>query len=55
MVCLPVQGNNPRALANGLPLVKVDKQWYNFYTTLISVDLAQYRILCANVYSFCQG
>ena len=45
MVCPPVGGDNPRALVSGLSPVQVEKPWYNFfYTTLISVDLAQYEI-----------
>ena len=34
MGCLPVRGDNPRALASGLSRVHVDKQWY-----IVSVDL----------------
>ena len=30
MVCPPVQGDNPRALASGLSPVQMDKQWYNY-------------------------
>ena len=29
MVCPPVRGDNPRALASGSSPVQVDKQWYN--------------------------
>ena len=28
MVCPPVRGNNPRALASGLSPVQADKPWY---------------------------
>ena len=31
MVCPPVQGDNPRAVASGLSLVQADKPWYNYY------------------------
>ena len=40
MVCPPVRGDNPRALARGLSPVQADKPWYYyFYITLKSVDL----------------
>ena len=29
MVCPPVQGDNPRALARGLSPAQTDKPWYN--------------------------
>ena len=36
MVCPPVRGNNPRALASGLFSVLAGKpSWYNFHTTLV--------------------
>ena len=31
MVCPPVRGDNPRALASGLSPVQVDKPWYNYF------------------------
>ena len=30
MVCPPVHGDNPRALASGLSPVQVDNSWYNY-------------------------
>ena len=30
MICAPVQGDNPQALASGLSPVQVDKPWYNY-------------------------
>ena len=49
MVRLPVRGVNPRALANGLSPVQADKPWYNVYTTIIGVDLAQSEMFGAKV------
>ena len=50
MGCPLVRGDNPRALANGLSYVHVDKHGITFfYTTYISVDLAQYEIIRAKV------
>ena len=34
MVCLPVGGDNLRALASGLSPVQVDKPWYNYSTEM---------------------
>ena len=31
MVCPPVRGDNPRALASGLSPVQADKPWYNYF------------------------
>ena len=50
-ICLPVQGDNPLALVSGLSPTQADKL-NNFYTTLISVDLAQYDIFHAIVNEF---
>ena len=53
MVCPPVRGDYPRALASELSPVQTDKSWYNyFYATLINVDLAQYKIFRAKVCDF---
>ena len=42
VVCPPVRGDNPRALARGLSPRTGGQPCYNyFYTTLINVDLAQ--------------
>ena len=49
MGCSPVRGDNPRALASGLPYVQVDKHCIIFYTTYISVDLAHHEIFRAKV------
>ena len=50
MVCLPVRGDNPRALASGLSPVQMNNHWYNyFYTIYISVGLAHYEIFSAKV------
>ena len=53
MVCPPVQGVNPRALASGLSPVQADQPL--FFSTLISVDLAQYAIFYAKTCNFWQG
>ena len=48
MVCPPVWGNNPRALARGLSPVQADKLWYNwFLPPYISVDLATWEVFRA--------
>ena len=52
MVCPPVQENNPRALANGFSPVQEDKPLYNYFITLISVDLAQFELFQAKVCDF---
>ena len=44
MGCLPVRGDNPRALAGGLSYVLVDK-----HGTYNSVDLAHHEIVHAKV------
>ena len=55
MVCPPVRGDNPRALASGLSYVQVDKHGitilYHLHqcTTYISVDLAHHEIFRAEV------
>ena len=49
MGCLPVRGDNPRALVSGLSYVQVDKHSINIYTTYISVDLAHNEIYHAKV------
>ena len=49
MVCPPVRGDNPRALASGLSYVQVGKHDITIYTTYISVDLAHHEIFCAKV------
>ena len=52
MGCPHVRGNNPRALANGLSYVQVDKHGKIFYTTYNNVDIAHHEIFRANV---CKG
>ena len=37
MVCLPVRGDNPRALASGLSPAQADKLWYNYFIPPLSV------------------
>ena len=54
MVCPPVRGDDPRAVASVLSHVKVDKPWYNINTSLISVDHDQYEICRAKIYLFLQ-
>ena len=49
MGCLPLRGDNPRALASGLSYVQVDKHGITIYTTYISVDLAHQVIFQAKV------
>ena len=44
MACPHVRGDNPRALASGLCYVQVDKHGKPFYTTYISVYLANHEI-----------
>ena len=48
MACLPVRGDNPRALASGLSYVQVTNMLL-FYTTYISVDLVHHNIFSAKV------
>ena len=50
----PVLGDNPRALASELSPIQTDIPWLNYFTTLISVDLAQYEIFHVEVCSFWQ-
>ena len=47
IVCPPVRGDNPRALASGLSNVQVDKHCITIYTTYISVDLVHHEIVRA--------
>ena len=49
MGCLPVRGDNPRALASGLSYVQVDKHGITILITYISVDLAHDEIFRAKV------
>ena len=50
MVCPPVRGYNPRALASGLSPVQMDNHWYNYFHTIyISVDLVHYERFSAEV------
>ena len=49
MVCPPVRGDNPRALASGLSYFQVGKHGITIYTTYISVDLAHHEIFPAKV------
>ena len=54
MACLPVCGDNPRALANRLSYMYVQVANHGitanvFYTTYISVDLAHPEIFCAKL------
>ena len=50
MVCPPVRGDNPRALASGLSYVQADKHGIAInYTTYISVDFAHHEIIRAKV------
>ena len=37
MICLPVQGDNQRAIASELSPVQVSKPWYNYLTPRSSV------------------
>ena len=46
MVCLPVDGDNPRALASGLSYVQVDKHGINI---LYHLHLAHHEIFRAKV------
>ena len=45
MVCLPVRGDSPRALASRLSYVQVDKHGI----TIVSVDLVHHQIFHAKV------
>ena len=49
MVCQPVRGDNPQALASGLSYVQVDKHGITIYNTYISVDLAHHEMFCVKV------
>ena len=44
MGCLPVCGDDPRALVSGLSYIQVDKHGIRFYTTVVSVDLVHDEI-----------
>ena len=44
MGCLPVRGDNPRALASGLFYVQMDKHGITILYKYISVDLANHYI-----------
>ena len=37
MVCPPVRGDNPQALAHGLSPVQADKPWHNYFIPPSSV------------------
>ena len=52
MVCPPVRGDNPRALAREWIVSRTCRQ--GIYTTLIRVDLDQYEIFHAKVCDFLQ-
>ena len=36
MVCPPIRGDDPRALASGLSPVQADKPWYNYFIPSLS-------------------
>ena len=38
MVCPPVRGDNPRALASALSPVHADKPWYNYFIRSLSMQ-----------------
>ena len=37
MICPPVNGGNPQAVASGLSPVQADKPWYNYFIPSSSV------------------
>ena len=39
IVCPPVRGDNPRAVASGFSAVQVDKPWYKYFIPLSSVHV----------------
>ena len=47
MVCPPVRGDNPRAIASGLSHVHVGIRGLTINTTYICVDLAHYEMIRA--------
>ena len=49
MGCPPVRGDNPRALASGLPCVHVDEHGFTILYHLISEDLAHHLKVHAEV------
>ena len=49
MVCLPVCGDNPRALASGLSPVHADNHGTTILCHHISVDIAHYEIFRVKV------
>ena len=49
MGCPPVRGDNPRALASGLPYVQVDKHGITILYHFINIDLAHQEIFRAKV------
>ena len=55
MGCLPVRGDNPRALASGLSYIQADRHAITIYIPYISVDpVQQHEIVRAKVkYHFC--
>ena len=54
-VCLPVGGDNPRALASRLSPVQAGKPWYNYFIPPSSVQPTPYEIFRAKVCKFRQG
>ena len=44
MVCPPVRGDNPWALASGLSPVHVDKHGITFYTNYINEELFHSKV-----------
>ena len=47
MVCPPVRGDTPRALASGLSPVQAGKSWYNYF--IPPSGLAQYEFFWAHI------
>ena len=37
MVCLPVRGDNPQALAHGISPAQADKPWFKYFIPPVSV------------------
>ena len=50
MVCLPIRGDNPQALAGGLSPVQVEKSVVQLIHTILMN--AQYEIFHAKIYDF---
>ena len=48
MICPPVRGDNPQALACGLSPIQVDKPWRNYFilTTSVTLHITRYHIPC---------